>query len=244
MFPTLRLGPLSLQASGLILIVALWLGLILAERFAIKRDYPADKLYNLVLISLIAGFIGARVIFVLGNLSAFTGNLSGIVSINPSLLDPIGGIASAIIAGIIYGQRKKLPLWQTMDGLTPLFAVMLIGIGFSHLATGNAYGVKTGVAWGIELWGEKRHPSQVYEIITGFITLVIVLYENGRISPAGTLFLKFVAVTSGWLLFLEGFRGDSKIFFSGIRATQIIALLFLCIAFIGLEKRHAQNPKP
>ena len=48
MFPTIQVGPLNIQAPGLILIISLWVGLNLAEKFAKRRSYPADKLYNLV----------------------------------------------------------------------------------------------------------------------------------------------------------------------------------------------------
>lgn len=71
MLPVLQIGPLALQLPGLMLLLGLWMGLSLAEKFSIKRNYPADDLYNLVFITLISAVIGARLGFALQNLEAF-----------------------------------------------------------------------------------------------------------------------------------------------------------------------------
>lgn len=237
MFPTIQLGPLNFQAPGLILIISLWAGLNLAEKFAKRRGYPADKLYNLVFVSLIAGILGARMFFILGNINSFTGNLTNIFSLNLGLIEPFGGLVTAILAAVIYGQRNKLSFWETLDTLTPLFAVMMIGVGISHLSSGNAYGVDTSLPWGINLWGAKRHPSQVYEIIASTITLAVIWHDFSENKYPGLIFLKFALINSIWLILVDGFRGDSPTLIAGIRSGQIGAFVFLTIVFFFYEKR-------
>lgn len=241
MFPTIQIGPLNIQAPGLILIISLWVGLNLAEKIAKRRSYPADKLYNLVFISLIAGILGARLFFILGNLNSFTGNFTNIFSLNPGLLDPFGGLVAATLAAFIYGQRNKFPLWETLDALTPLFAVMMIGVGISHLSSGNAYGAETSMPWSVNLWGAKRHPSQVYEIIASLITLAIIWHDFSKVRNSGLIFLKFAMITSIWLILIEGFRGDSQTLLAGIRSGQISAFVILAIAFFFYEKRISKG---
>jgi prolipoprotein diacylglyceryl transferase len=237
MFPTIQVGPLNIQAPGLILIISLWVGLNLAEKFAKRRGFQADRLYNLIFISLVAGILGARLFFILGNLNSFTGNFINIFSLNPGLLDPFGGLAAASLAAYIYSQKNKLPLWETLDALTPLFAVMMIGVGISHLSSGNAYGTETSMPWGLNLWGAKRHPSQVYEIIASVITLAILWQDFSKVKNPGLIFLKFTMMTSIWFIFIEGYRGDSQILAAGIRSGQIVALLILAIGFYLYEKK-------
>jgi phosphatidylglycerol:prolipoprotein diacylglycerol transferase len=237
MFPTIQVGPLNIQASGLILIISLWVGLSLAEKFAKMRSYPVDKLYNLVFISLIAGILGARLFFILGNLNSFTGNLTNVFSLNPGLLDSFGALVAATLAAVIYGQKNKLQLWETLDALTPLFAVIMIGIGISHLSSGNAFGAETNLPWGIHLWGAKRHPSQAYEIIASLITLAIIWRDFTRIQNSGIVFLKFAMITSIWLILFGGFRGDSQTILIGIRSGQLAFFLILAVAVYFYEKR-------
>jgi prolipoprotein diacylglyceryltransferase len=241
MFPTIRVGPLNIQAPGLIIIIALWVGLNLAERFAKRRNFPIDRLYNLVFISLIAGILGARLFFILGNHNSFTGNFINIFSLNPGLLDPFGGLVTAALAAFIYGQKYKLHLWDTLDALTPLFSVMMIGIGLSHLSSGNSYGSETSMPWGVNLWGAKRHPSQVYEIITSIVTLAILWQDFSKVKNPGLIFLKFTIITSIWFILIEGFRGDSQILAAGIRAGQIIAFVILVIGFYLYEKKLSKG---
>lgn len=241
MFPTIQFGPLNIQAPGLILIISLWLGLNLAEKFAKLRSYPADKLYNLVFISLIAGVLGARLFFILGNLNSFIGNLNNILSLNPGLLDPFGGLVTALLAAIIYVHRNKLPFWETVDALTPLIAVLMIGVAISHLSSGNAYGTETSMPWGIRLWSAKRHPSQIYEIIASSLTLAIIWRDFSKTNNSGLIFLKFLMITSIWLILIEGFRGDSHTLIGGIRSGQLADFVFLGIVFILYEIRLSKN---
>ena len=60
MLPTIQIGPVSLQAPGLVLLVGLWIGLTLSERRAQRQEDNPAHLYNLVFIALIAGVVGAR----------------------------------------------------------------------------------------------------------------------------------------------------------------------------------------
>jgi len=143
MFPIFQLGPLSIQVPGLVLLLSLWLGLTLSERRARRRGEDQNNLYNLVLISLVAGLLGARLSYAITYPDAFSANPLGLLSLNPGLLDPAAGAFIAVGAAFVFIYRKKLPLWNTLDALTPLLAMMAIGIGVSHLASGSAFGKPT-----------------------------------------------------------------------------------------------------
>jgi prolipoprotein diacylglyceryltransferase len=237
MLPIIQVGPLALQAPGLVLLAGLWIGLLLAERRASRfGENPAD-LYNLVFIGLIAGMIGARLSYAATYPDAFSGNLQNLVSLNPGLLDPFAGSLIAVAAIAVYIYRKHLPLWSTLDNLTPFFAVMAIAIGISHLASGNAFGKPTDLPWAIHLWGAARHPSQVYEIIFASLTLTIIfILEKTKWSQhPGNTFIAFLSLTAFSRLFLEAFRGDSLLIADGFRVAQVIAWVILaaCLGLYG-----------
>lgn len=237
MFPTLQLGSLSLQVPGLVMIAGLWLGLSLSERRAKKHTENPGYLYNLVFIALIAGFIGARLVYAITYQEAFSSNIINLLSLNPGLFDPFAGVLIGGAAALIYIYRKQLPIWSTMDILTPLFAVLAIAQGIANLAAGNAFGSPTDLPWGIYIWGAVRHPTQIYEIIFAVITLVVVLliekYPLGKIP--GFTFLTFMTLSAGSRLFVEAFRGDSDLIGNGIRSAQIISWLVMavCLILIG-----------
>lgn len=234
MLPTFQLGPVSLQVPGLVLLAGLWIGLTFSERRARHHGEDPAFLYNLVFITLIAGLVGARLAYVLTYPDAFTANPWSLVSINPGLIDPFAGLIIAIAAGAVYVNRKQHGLWITLDALTPLFSVMAMALGISHLASGSAFGKPTDLPIGIQLWGESRHPSQLYEIILALIILAAVYYldRSSMSKIAGFLFLAFAAMTAASRLLLEAFRGDSMLIFGGFRTAQLTAWLALAICML------------
>ena len=218
----------------ILIILAAWIGLTLSERRASRHHVSLDSLSYLLLASLVSFVIGGRALYALENLSIFAQSPTSILSLNTSLFDQWGGLVVAAIIAFVYGQRAHLPLWPSLDALTPLFATVAIGIAFSHLASGAAFGKATNAPWAIDQWGALRHPTQVYEIAASLLTLALILIQKSTVKP-GYEFLLFVALTSASRLVIEGFRSDSTLLFGGIRAAQIIAWLILFAALIGLE---------
>lgn len=179
----------------------------------------------------------ARLVYIARYPDAFLPNPASIFSFNPGLLDRWGAVAGVIISSTIYIQRYKLPLWRILDTLTPFFAIMAISIGFSQLASGDAFGQVTDLPWAIELWGARRHPTQLYGIF-GASAILWTLWPGRKLifhSNPGVYFLIWLASSAGTRLFLEAFRGDSVLVLGGFRSAQIIAwlILGLCLWVIG-----------
>lgn len=241
MLPVIQVGPLALQVPGLILLVGLWLGLSLAERNTHRYGIQPESLNNLYLIVLLSGILGARLAYVLQYPAAFAASPLSVFSLNPGLLDPWGGFAVGLISGLIYAQRKNLPFWPLADALTPAFGIMAVAFGLANLASGDAFGAPSNLPWSIDLWGERRHPVQIYASLGALIILIAVLLDPGFLkrSPSGTTFLTFLALTAGLRLFLEAFRGNSQLLPGGLRSAQVIAWLVLAISLLALGKRFS-----
>src|SRR5512147_1874155 len=215
----------------ILLLAALWLGLSLSEKRVERHGISKDALNNVIYYSIIGYIVGGRIIFALVNLSTFMQSPLSIFSVNVDLFDPVGALAIALLAGSIYGQRQKLPLWPTLDALTPLLATLAIGLSLSHLAAGTAFGKPTNLPWGIELWNATRHPTQIYELIAALLIFGILWFRKTT-SQRGFTFLLFTAMTAGARLFLEAFRGDSTLILGGLRLAQVIAWIVLALAFV------------
>ena len=218
----------------ILLMAALWLGLALAEKQSERHNISKEVLNNLVYYSLFGFILGGRILYALSNVSAFLLSPLSLFSLNLDLFDPFAGLATALIAGFAYGARQRLPLWSTFDALTPLFASLMVGLSFSHLAAGTAFGSPTSSPWGIELWSARRQPTQIYELMASLIIFGLIWFRK-RDSLPGSKFLLFAALASGTRLFLEAFRGDSILIFGGIRLAQVIAWLVLAATFFASE---------
>jgi len=152
----------------------------------------------------------------------------------------MGALTTGLLVGFLYVQRQNLPFWPMLDALTPLLAMIAVGLSLTHLAAGTAFGKPTNLPWGIDLWSAKRHPSQVYELIAALVVFGLIWFRK-QASPAGSAFLLFVALTAGTHLFLEAFRGDSALIFGGIRLAQIIAWFVLAVALFAGESIRSKD---
>lgn len=218
----------------ILLVIAAWIGLTLAEKHAERNGITKDQLNNLTFFSLIAFILGGRISFVLQNIPAFIKSPLGIISINPDIFDSLGASAVALMIAFIYGQRQNISYWNSLDALTPFFVILSIGSGLSHLAAGTAFGKETDVAWGFNLWNATRHPTQIYETIASLLIFALLWLKKHDPRP-GILFLTFAALTAGSQLFIQAFRGDSTFILNGIRQAQVAAWVTLLIIFVLLE---------
>jgi phosphatidylglycerol:prolipoprotein diacylglycerol transferase len=229
MLPILNIGPLAIQTPGLAVFVALWLGLTLAEKHSSSRGIDPNHIYNLVAISLVAGILGARLVYAGRYPNAFIESPISLISINPSLLDPAGGVFLALVAAVIYAQRRSMSFWRTLDALTPVASVLAVGLGISHLASGSFFGFETSLPWAIELFGASRHPTQVYEIL-GALLILILIWPGRKLVQRlqdGGVFLRFTVLYAVLYLLVDAFRADSAVILGGFRLGQITAMFVL-----------------
>jgi len=238
MLPILQLGPLAIQTPGLILLLGVGLGLALMERQAARYQVNGGVLYNIAFVGLIVGIFGARLAFVIHYPSAFSANPGSLFSLNLTMFEPVWGIVLGLFASSLYGWHKRMPALPALDAFTSALAVFGIAFHLAHLASGDAYGTPSSLPWAIELWGARRHPTQIYEAIAAGIFLWLVWPRPGWYRIAGQRFVSFIAMSAGARLFLEAFHGDS-ILWSGFRSAQVIAWLILAACLWVLGKFQA-----
>ena len=242
MFPILQVGPLAIQLPGLFILLGLWLGITLAEKNSPRYGIPSHHIGELVVLSSVAGIVGARLVYVLRYPQVFAESPLSILSINPSLLDPLGGAVCALIAAAVVIQHRQLASPAVLDSLVPFFASSYLGLGFSQLASGAAFGAPTTLPWGIWLWGASRHPTQIYTVVCA--ALILYFFRPGNTTAAGKApglsFLTFAAYTAGSVILIEGFRGNSLLLPGGFRLLQVIAWLVMAACLWGMGKLQPQ----
>jgi prolipoprotein diacylglyceryl transferase len=235
MFPILQLGPLAIQLPGLFLLAGVWIAISIIEKEAPRQGLSTSNLNNLILLGLVTGIVGARLWYAMRFIDVYIENPLGLFSLNPSTLASEEGILTGMVAAWIYGRRKSLPFWPTLDALTPGLAVFGIALGLSHLSSGDAFGAPSSAPWAIELWGEYRHPSQIYETLLAVLILFILWRSREWDTFPGFTFLSWVVMTAAARLFLEAFRGESVIILGSVRRAQVVSMVVLLGAMLGMH---------
>jgi phosphatidylglycerol:prolipoprotein diacylglycerol transferase len=244
MLPVLQVGPLAIQLPGLILLAGVWFAILAAERTAAGRGVVPDRVTSLIMISLVAGIMGARLGYALRFLDLYLDRPLALLALNPNTLAGFEGLVVGVLAGLTYAQRRKLPLLTVLDVLAPGLALFMIALGLAHLASGDAFGAPTSLPWAIELWGAERHPSQLYETLLAGLIFWLTLKLEQRTAFDGFLFTSLVALQAAGRLFLEAFRGDSRIIAESLRVAQLASLGLLAASLLALHllrRRSAQG---
>lgn len=240
MYPTITIGPLVLPSAGLVYIVGAWVALSMVERSAKKLGLEADATYAMAVTAVVAGFIGARLLFVVFHWPAYQNNLIGVVWPLTGGFNFWGGMLFALSAAFLYGRARQLPLKASLDAMAPGLLVGFMVISLADFLSGPGYGTETGFPLGINVFGIRRHAVQIYEILVALIALIVWWRAYDYRQYDGQLFLMTTAVYAAGRLLVDAFRANSPLTSNGYHIVQIISLVVL-LACVYLLGRMATN---
>ncbi|MBK8985518.1 MAG: prolipoprotein diacylglyceryl transferase [Chloroflexi bacterium] len=244
MYPTLSLGPFVFPTAGLVYLLGIWLALTLVERAAKRLRLNVAATYGLTVTGLVAGFVGARLLFVLEYWAAFQANLLGIIWPLTNGYNLWGGLFFGVAAAFFYGRYKQLPLWSTLDALAPGLLTAFLTISLADFLAGPGYGTLTRMPWGIPVFGVRRQPVQLYEVAVGLAALSLWWRVADRRTFPGQLFLLTAILYSAGRLFVDAFRDNAWLTADGYHITQITALFILLSSLILLARFSTRQPHP
>ena len=233
MLPVISLGPLQIPVPQVTLILSLALGFILAERWAKRAGLSTQVVSDGLFWALVVGVVAARGMYILRYPGAFRASPWSVLSPNPGLLDPVGGILGAALFLWGWSQRKGIAPLQMLDAVTPFLAVVQVGLALYHAARGSFFGMPSSVPWAVFFLGAERHPTALYWAVLALGILVLVahrLRSRPRKAPGGWVFWPFLAWSAGVYVFVEGLRGDAQVLANGLRVGHVLALPILALA--------------
>jgi hypothetical protein len=233
MLPIISLGPLTLPVPYFVLLLGIWLGSILADNQAKTNGQDAEKLDGIIWGSIFAGLLGARVSFIARNIGAFSGQWGSIFSLNPALLDPVGGFLIGGVVGYFLAVRFNQADRSLLDKLVPFAAVLTPAIFLSNFAAGAGYGSITDVPWGIDLWGGIRHPVQIYYLGSSLLVLYwSIKYSKVIKLQEGSRMLLFIIFTAGYITIFSAFQDPGDFVIGRLRGLQLSSWTFMTLALL------------
>ena len=253
---TLNINPVAFSIGSkpvywyaLIILTGFLLGLLLVYRTCEKRGVQKDNIWDIALIGLIAGIIGARIYYVLFALDEFD-SIGEMFEIWNGGLAIYGGIIGAAIAAFIYCRIKKLSVPKVFDVCAP---GLLIGqaIGrFGNFVNAEVYGGETASLFGMSInGGAPVHPLFMYESVWNIIGLIILLAFRDRKKADGQVFCLYIFWYSLGRLFLEGMRDTSYILYAipnVLGISQLVAALLIIASasvFVYLQIKQSKTEK-
>ena len=222
----LKLGPFNIYSYGVMVAIgfsiAVWLAYNRAPKFGIDRD----KITDLIILMLVSGILGARVVYLLLNFKYYGANPIEILNLSNGGLVWYGGFGAALLTSIWFTKRKKLDFWSISDLVIPYIA---LGQAFGRIGcylNGCCYGI---MAPDNFLLG-RRHPTQLYSAVLLVIIFFILIGWQGRKRFNGEVFLGYCILYPCKRFFIEFLRADNPRIFLGLTISQLISAAALLTA--------------
>ena len=139
----LQIGPLAIRWYGFFIALGVLLASMWSTRLTEKRGLSADKLLDMAVYLVIAGIVGARLMYVLTSPSAFfgpNGNPLSALYIWQGGISIHGGAIGIVLAAWIYSRINKMNMWAYLDVITPVAAFGIIGGRLGNFFNGTDTG--------------------------------------------------------------------------------------------------------
>lgn len=238
-----HIGKITIHGYGTMIAIGVLAAIAVAILRCKKKDINPEPVLDLVLIGLIGGFAGGKLLFIIVEIlsdgwSNFIRNPKAYLGGSGFVV--YGGIICAVITGVIYFKIKKTDFLTYWDMIMPSVS---IAQGFGRIGcflAGCCYGAVTdspiGVVFpsgslapaGVKLWPTQLMMSAGNFIIAGILILASTkLKKRGQI---GSLYLILYAIGRFGIEFLRNDHRGAV----GVFSTSQFISLFIVVIGIGL----------
>lgn len=232
---------ISIKWYGLLIAVGFLLAMIYGLKRARSFGIDPDRMIDVVLVSTLFAFVGARLYYVFfSDPATYFADPIRILYVWEGGLGIYGGIIFAFIAGILMTRWRKVNTLAMFD-LASLGFLIGQGVGrWGNFFNQEAFGSNTTLPWGMTgniiqsgATGMEEyydpflpvHPTFLYEslwCLLGFVVLHIV--SKKAYAFKGQIFAMYLIWYGAGRFFIEGLRTDS-LYIGTMRVSQLVAVL-------------------
>jgi len=252
-------GPLTLTWHGLFTAIAIAAAVWIIAWIAGRDGYSRDTIYNLALVAIPSGIVGARALYVFEHLDFFRDNPGSIVSITEGGISVIGAIVGGAVGLWLFMVFTKTPGKGLVADATAIGVMAAQGIGrIGDLINGEHHAKVTDLPWGVRYihpntlgeFGLTVHPvAGGYEII-GALVIIGLLFLLRRVISVrvGYIFWSYAILYSLMRIAFSPLRtneqmvGNSDLSVPQLMSFIVIAISLAAIAYTKLFVKAAPLP--
>lgn len=226
------IGNFHVYWYGIIIAAGFLLALIYASFSCKKMNIDINRLFDVVIVGLIAGVIFARLFYVVfypGD--KYWKNPLEIFQIHDGGLAIYGGIIGAVVFGSLMAKLRKLKVTAVLDIAALGFLIGQCVGRWGNFINQEAFGSATELPWGMHSENTAAvvdgnvHPCFLYESLLCLLGFVLLHFFTCRFRRYdGQTFLLYIVWYGACRFFIEGLRTDSLIIpGTSLRVSQVIA---------------------
>lgn len=258
----------EVYSYGALLGASLLCGWFLTHRHGREEGFPRETVADAFVVAALGGLVGARLLYVLVNLSDFE-NPVKVFQVAEGGLAAWGGLLGGALATAVFLRRRRLSCRAWFDAIMPSVVLgsaltrigsFLHGSDFGRTSDSLSWAVQfpagtPAYEWHDQIYGlaaqgvassRPVHPVQLYGAVAAVAILLLVLVIRRRRRFSGELFLAATVLHGVSTYVLENFRGDPKRGWLWIGSvSQVLSLLVIGAAVVGygaLYRRWRRDP--
>jgi len=258
------IGPVTIHGYGLMIAIGVLVAIFVADKRSEKRGVKGDFVYTLTLLTVVLGFLSAKVLFIITYLKDFLAD--PIYFIQGSGFVVFGGIIGGLATIWAYCKINKMKFVDVFDLIVPSVA---LAQGFGRigcLLAGCCYGRETDSFIGIVFKNSdfapnnvKLMPTQIMMSIGDFIIAGILFWLVSRVEKkimkeqkldkipfgcGGRIGLAYLVLYSIGRFAIEFFRNDYRGTVGILSTSQFIAInvAVICafIYYLGFGRKKGE----
>ena len=230
--PFTRDWVLPLRWYGLLIALAVLVGLNLSSWLAKQRNLEQGLISDLLPILVLAAVIGARIYYVTFEWPNYAANPFKAFAIWEGGIAIHGALLAGTVAVILFCRWRRQPFWDVLDVLVPSVALGQAIGRWGNFFNGEAFGVPTDLPWKLAITNLPKHLEKILEkagfpgspVLPSHLSLRIALEpgsvraangavpqsqkEGGLRLPAGALSCIYLLSYSCGRLWIEWLRID------------------------------------
>lgn len=240
---SLSIGPLRLNAYGLMIAIGVIVAVRIAGRRAEKFGVATmEDFSSIATWAVPAGIIGGRAYHVITDVQLFRDNWIDAFKIWQGGLGIWGGVFVGVLVGYWRAKVRGLDAWWILSCAAPAIPVAQAIGRWGNWWNQELFGRPTDLPWALSVSngtaikagypvGTTFHPTFLYESLACLALAALLLVVERRFSPArGRLIAWYAAGYTIFRFFIEGLRVDSAHSAGGLRLNQWVSLVVFSVA--------------
>lgn len=247
-------GSLELRWYSLAILVAILVGVWVAEREYRRRDLAPTHFGGIAFYAIAGGILGARLLHIVDRLDYYADHPAHVLDFQSGGLAiygaVLGGFAGVAVATRIY----RVPMLPVIDAVAPALALAQAIGRLGCIVNGDAWGARTD--WPLafiytnpdsfipnQLLDVPTHPYPLYDMALNLAVFIVIWRMRRRALPSGMLFATFVTLYAAGRFVISWVR-EERVWFLGLQEAQVIALAALMAGVVALALLARRTGRP
>ena len=233
-----------MPSYGLLVATGVLVGLWISVRNSQRQGIDPDKAWNLGILVVLCGIVGAKILYILVDLRYYTSHPGEILSFSTMQAGGVfsGGLLAALAAATWYVRKNRMPVLATCDAFAPGLALGHAIGRIGCFAAGCCWGKPTSHFWGVTFTNELANrwvgtplhqalePTQLFESAVELANFFILTWLIKRKKFDGQVIGAYLFLYGFARYFLEFLRDDpgrGEVLGGLMTGTQLIAIVLV-----------------